>query len=66
MKVIVKTLAVIFIILLTIVLISMIPVRFVFAIRDRIRYGINIPNILSRMVDAIKDLCGSIPKIISW
>ena len=65
MKVIVKTLVVIFMILLTIILISMIPVRFVFAIRDRIRYGINIPNILSEMVDAIKDLCGSIPKIIS-
>lgn len=65
MKVIVKTLVVIFMILLTIILISMIPVRFVFAIRDRIRYGINIPNILSGMVDAIKDLCGSIPKIIS-
>lgn len=65
MKVIVKTLVVIFMILLTIILISMIPVRFVFAIRDRIRYGINIPNILSRMVDVIKDLCGSIPKIIS-
>ena len=65
MKVIVKSLAVLFEILLMVVVVLMLPLWFAFAVHDRIRYGTEIPNIFSELADMLKDICGSISKIIS-